>query len=231
MPTKNEKDNLDKIKIIFYCISSLAIPFLTILLWIKGNEIQELYKNKDANSNRFELFITLYPKLISKDSVERKAVSVVIEQLANNDTIIDFEEIEYKILALVDPKLAKFTMTNIIKSTKSDIKSKQNAENVLIDLIKQNNRYIGPIVVNANGEICIGGYQFSENCNATIYYQLPSQNKRTKLPGRITLRASEDNQKQCFNELKYLYLEKRLEKGTNVIISLDNGNGYYEGDY
>jgi hypothetical protein len=227
----SKKDYWDKVKIVFECMSFLAIPFLTIFLWIKGNEIQELFKNKDTNSNRFELFMSLYPKLISKDSIERKAAGVVIEQLAYSDTNIDFESIEYKILALIDPNLAKSTMTNIVKSSKSDNKSKQNAESVLVDLIKQNNRLLGLIDFNSNGQICLGGYQFSEDCQATIYYQLPSQTKRIKLTGKIILRASEDNLKQCYNELKHLFIENRIEKGTTVIISLDNGNGYYEGTY
>ena len=128
MQLNNKKDGWDKFQIIISFISSLAIPFLTVLLWIKGNDIQEFYKNKDANSKRYELFTSLlFPKLISTDSVERKAASIVIEQLAKNDTIINYEKIELEILALRDFKLAETTVKKISNdktNTLSNILSK-----------------------------------------------------------------------------------------------------------
>lgn len=132
MEGKKNKDFWDKFNIIIYCISALSVPFITIFIWIKSNEFQELLRNKEDNSKRFEHFVSLYPKLISNDSIERIAASKVIIQLGEKDTVIKMMAMD--ILKLKDPPLAVKTLENIKNNPLSDPKSKQKAKEILNEI-------------------------------------------------------------------------------------------------
>jgi hypothetical protein len=130
------KDNWDKLNIIGSIMGALLVPIIaiiiSIILWTKSNAIQDFLKNREDNSKRFELFVSLYPKLISNDSIERVAASKVITKLGEKET--DLKIITMEILKLKDPSLAVKTSEAIKNNPLSDLKSKQKAKDIIKEI-------------------------------------------------------------------------------------------------
>jgi hypothetical protein len=98
----------------------------------------------------------------------------------------------------------------------------------IVQIFKQ--KYLGNININSKGILSIGGYPFQSACSATVYWKTPTDTMYKVLKEKIHFSSDQVIREQNFNALKDEIFPDTLVIGTSVIINIDNGEGYFEGE-